>query len=207
MNLQTPGATKIVGSLGLLLLGAAGWLFVVGPETTALSDVRTEITSTRDQNDLLAVQLLALEKQANQLDATRATADALAALFPPTADQPGLFRAVTDAAVDAGIGAKGVTTLAPTPPTLGAADPEAGVQATPTGSAGDLARQTVSVSIEGSYDQTQQLLENLERIKRAYLVGSVTLAGSGETGTFTTTITGEMFVMPPVPEPEKSGGK
>ena len=35
---------------------------------------------------------------------------------------------------------------------------------------------------------------------RAYLINSVTLAG-GDTGGYTTTVTGEMFVMPPVTDP------
>ena len=40
MNLSTPGAVKIVGALSLLVVGGLGLTFVVGPETTTLSDVR-----------------------------------------------------------------------------------------------------------------------------------------------------------------------
>lgn len=199
MNLSTPGATKIVGALSLLVVAGLGWTFVVGPETTALSDVRLEIESTRDQNDTLAIQLIGLERQAEQLGETRRTAEALARQFPPTADQPGLFESVTAAAVDAGIGAKGVTTLAPTPPVIGG-DPNAGVQLDQAGGA-QLARQTVSVSVTGTYDETRRLLENLEQIPRAYLINSVTLGGGGDQGAYTTTIAGDMFVMPPVADP------
>lgn len=201
MNLNTPAATKVVGGLLLLLLAAMGWLFVVGPETERLAEVRLEIESTRDQNDSLRLQLVALEKQREELPETRKTAEALAAKFPPTADQPGLFEAVTAAAVDAGIGPKGVTTLAPTPPVIGGTDPASGVQLEqPTGGA-LLARQSVSVSIQGSYDQTVRLLDNLEHMRRAYLITSVTLAGGGETGGYATTISGDMFVMPPLVDP------
>jgi Tfp pilus assembly protein PilO len=202
MNLRTPGATKVVGALSLLVLAALGWTFVLGPETARLSEVRTDIQSTRDQNDTLRLQLAALRKQQEQLGETRRTARALAEKFPPTADQPGLFEAVTAAAVDAGIGANGVTTLAPTPPVIGATDPASGVQLEqPTGGA-LLARQSVSVSVEGSYDQTRRLLENLEQMARAYLVTSVTLAGGGTPGSYTTTVVGDMFVMPPVTDPD-----
>lgn len=204
MNLSTPGAVKIVGALALLVVGGLGWTFVVGPETTALSDVRLEIESTRDQNDVLALQLITLKKQAQELGETREDALALAERFPPTADQPGLFEAVTAAAVDAGIGAKGVTTLAPSPPVIGGTDPAAGVQVEGPAGGAQLARQTVSVSVQGSYEQTQRLLENLEQMSRAYLVTSVTLGGGGETGSFTTTVTGDMFVMPPVPAPDEA---
>lgn len=204
MNLSTPGAVKIVGALSLLVVGGLGWTFVVGPETTTLSDVRMEIDNTRDQNDVLALQLITLEKQAEQLGETRRTAKALAERFPPTADQPGLFEMVTASAVDAGIGPKGVTTLAPTPPVIGGTDPAAGVQLDQPVGGAQLARQNVSVSIEGSYAQTQSLLENLEQMSRAYLLTTVTLGGGGDTGRYTTTVTGDMFVMPPVPPPDET---
>lgn len=200
MNLNTPAATKVVGGLSLLLATAMGWMFVVGPETAKLSEVRLEIDNTRDQNDVLRLQLVALERQRQQLGRTRQTARALAAKFPPTADQPGLFEAVTAAAVEAGIGAKGVTTLAPTPPVIGGADPTTGIQLEQPAGGAQLARQTVSVSVQGTYDQTQRLLENLEQMPRAYLIKSVTLGG-GTTDGYTTTISGDMFVMPPVEDP------
>lgn len=206
MDLGTPTATKIVGAVSLVAVAALGWTLVVGPETSALSDRRDEIDSTRSQNLLLAADLAELERQREELGATRRTADSLAEKFPPTADQPGLFEEVTAAAVEAGIGAEGVTTLTPTPPTIGAAiDPAA--PATPAAAddtGGLLARQLVTVSVTGNYDQTQRLLENLEQMQRAYLVRTIALAGDPVTGAYTTTVSGEMFVMPPVEDPERS---
>jgi Tfp pilus assembly protein PilO len=206
MDLGTPTATKVTGAIGLLAVAALGWTFGVGPQSAHLAEAREQVTSVQDQNALLTVQLAALTKQQQELAATRRAARVLAAKFPPTADQPGLFEIVTAAAVDAGIGAKGVTTLTPTPPVVGTADGSAGsAQAGTAGSAGDqLARQTVTVSVTGSYDQTRQLLVNLEHMKRAYLVTSVSLAGGAESGAYTTSITGDMFVMPPVPDPGKT---
>lgn len=202
MNLGTPSATKVLGALGLLVLAAAGWFFVLGPTMATLADVREQTEASRSQNDLLTVQLLQLKKQAADLDATRATAEALAAKFPPTADQPGLFQQVTDAATGAGIGPKEVTALTPTPPVIGGVDAAAGVQ--PGAATGGLAVQTLTVSVEGDYAETQRLLENLEELARAYLISSVTLGGGTETGRYTTTITGDMFVMPPAPDPDLS---
>ncbi|HYF72587.1 MAG TPA: hypothetical protein VD864_07185, partial [Nocardioides sp.] len=113
MDLGTPGATKVVGSLAMAVVAGLGWLVAVGPETDALSEAREQVTATRDQNSVLTAQLATLERQRDGLSATRRDARRLAALFPPTADQPGLFEAVTAAAVDAGIGPQGVTTLTP----------------------------------------------------------------------------------------------
>ena len=206
MNLRTPIATKILGSLGLLLIAALGWLLALGPETAALAEVRTQTEDARAQNLVLGQQLVALQKQAEELGRTRATARALAAKFPPTADQPGLFREVTNAATEAGIGPKDVTALTPTPPTVGAVDPASGVQLAASGAGNDLARQTVTVSVEGDYAATEELLENLENMPRAYLVNSVTLAAGTSGGSFTTTITGDMFVMPPAADPGVAAG-
>lgn len=199
MDLRTPRATMIIGVVALLLIAAVSWTLVIGPKTSQLSAVRTQIQDTRDQNDLLRVQLARLVKQSRDLDTVRQTAGALADKFPPTADQPGLFRQVTAAAVDAGIGADGLTTLAPSPPAVGG-DAAEGVPAQPAAGGDQLARQAVSISIEGSYKQTQQLLENLEQMGRAYLITSVSMNG-GEDG-FTTTLTGDMFVMPPLIDPD-----
>ena len=218
MDLATPAATKAVGSLALLVVAGLGWLLVVGPETDALAQAREEISTVRDQNTVLTSQLAALERQREGLAETRRDARRLAELFPPTADQPGMFEEVTTAAVDAGIGPQGVTTLTPTPPVLGttgteaaaapapdpAADPAPDPAAAPAAGAQLLARQTVTVAVTGTYDQTQRLLENLEHMPRAYLVTAVALASGSEGGEFTTTITGDMFVMPPVIDPGKT---
>ena len=202
MNIKTIGATRILGAIALLLIVGLGWQFVLSPKTEALSGVRQQITDTRDNNDLLELQLVTLKRQAADLDSVRATAGALSAMFPPTADQPRLFREVTEAAADAGIGPEGVTALSPTPPVVGG-DPAAGVAVDNSGLT--LARQTVAVSVQGSYAETQRLLANLEQIPRAFLITSVSLSGSQETGDYATTITGDMFVMPPVVDPAVAG--
>lgn len=199
MNLQTPAATKALGAIALLLIVVAGWMFVVGPKSEALAQVREQIQTSRDQNTLLQQQLVALREQAAGLDETRAVAEALADKFPATADQPGLFQQVTAAATAAGIPARDVTALTPTPPTVGAADPAAGV--TPQAGTAELARQTVTVAVNGDYAQTQDLVENLESMDRAYLVGSIAVTAATEGGGFATTVTGDMFVMPPAKDP------
>ena len=197
MRLGTPTGTKIAGSLALLVVAGLGWVLAVGPQTAQLAEVREEVTTIQDQNVVLAGQLAALRQQQEELASTRRTARQLAEKFPATADQPGLFREVTIAAELAGIGADGVTTLAPTPPQVGTTEEAAAA-------APQLARQTVTVTVTGTYDETQRLLERLEQMPRAYLVTSVTLAVDSSSGTFVTTVTGDMFVMPPVKDPGKT---
>lgn len=200
MNLKTPRTTLVVGALLLTVLAVAGWFLVVGPKTAALAEVKTTIEETRAQNQLLAQQLATLREQADQIASTEGVADALARVFPGTADQPGLFRMVTDAAASAGIGPRDVTALSPTPPSLGTLDAAAG--ATPVPAAGaTLARQSVTLSVEGSYAETTELLANLERMPRAYLVTSVSLGAGTGPDSYLTTVTGDMFVVPTIDPP------
>lgn len=198
MNLSTPGGTKILGAIALVVIAAGGWFLLVGPETTAVSETRTAVTDARDRNVLLSQQLATLKQEEAALAQTRAQAAQLSATFPPTADQPGLFTQVTAAADAAGYGPKDVTTLTPTAPTVGAVDPASGVELAPTDGSEVLARQTVSLTAEGSFAETRELLANLETMPRAYLITSVTLGVGADPGSFTTTVTGDMFVMAPV---------
>lgn len=201
MNLATPQATKLVGAFALLVIAAGGWLLALGPETTALSETRTAVVDAQDRNELLTQQLATLRTQEAELDQTRAAAAKLTAAFPATADQPGLFSQVTDAASAAGIGPKDVTALTPTPPTVGSTDPATGAEPTaPAPGTELLARQSVSLTVEGSFGRTRQFLANLESMPRAYLISSVSVGVGTEPGLFTTTVTGDMFVMAPIPE-------
>ena len=197
MNFRTPLAAKVFGTAACLLVVVVGWLAVLGPSTSELAAVQEKTSSASSQNQLLESQLVTLQNQAVSLAATRRTARELAERFPPTADQPGLFRQVTAAASDAGILPKQVTDLSPTAPTFGTAEEAAADgQPAPGGSDG-LARQTVTVTVDATYGATQKLLARLERGPRAFLVTSVAVATGTAPNTFTSTVIGDMFVMPP----------
>ena len=201
MNARSSGATKLLGALALVLLAGVGWLPLLSPQTSALAEVHTQIETTRNQNDALRQQVIVLQRQQGQLQDIQATAEALAANFPPTADQPELFRAVTAAAKAAGIPAKRITTLIPTPPVVGSGDPADAVKLPQAAKTADLAVQNVSLTVEGSYAEMRKLIKNLERMPRAYLITSLTLSAGTTPGKFSTTIAGKMFVMPPAKYP------
>lgn len=200
MNLRTPNATKVLGLAGLVALLAAAWFTVLGPQAQRLSETHSTIAATREQNDLLRLQLASLRKQQQELPAQLATDRALEQLFPRTADQPGLFEQVTQAAGDAGIPPAKVTTLAPTAPTLGAEKGE-GVGLSSASASTDVGRQTVTITVEAGYADTQRLLENLEDMPRAYLAEAISVGAGSSRGQYLTTVTGAMFVMAPAPRP------
>lgn len=205
MKLTSPSATKLLGSLALILLAGLGWLLLLSPQISALSEVRAEAETARTQNDAQRQLLVVLQGQQKHLSDTRATAAALAAKFPPTADQPELFRSVTAAAATAGIPAERITTLTPTAPLLGTGGPGGTAKLPGKAAAADVAAQSVSMTIEGSYPQMLQLIANLERMPRAYLISSMTLSAGTTPGTFSAAINGEMFVMPPAKDPASAG--
>lgn len=206
MKLTSPGATKLLGSIALVLLAGLGWLLLLSPQTSALAEARAEVATTKSQNDALRHLLVVLQGQQRHLSDTRVTATALAAKFPPTADQPELFRSVTAAAATAGIPAARITTLTPTAPLLLSGGPGGGAQLPGKATTAGVAAQSVSMTIEGSYQQMLQLIANLERMPRAYLITSLTLSAGTTPGTFSTAITGEMFVMPPAKDPATPEG-
>ena len=197
MNLESTAATKLVGGASLLLVSAVGWLGLLGPSTSTLADMQEQTASASAQNQVLQSQLLLLQEQAVRLAATRRTAGALSARFPPTADQPGLFTAVSTAASDAGILPRNVKAVTPSPPTVASTGTSGDGEEAPNGGSDGLARQTLTVTVEATYDATRELLARLEQMPRAFLVASVAVAAGTSPTTYSSTVTGDMFVMPP----------
>jgi hypothetical protein len=151
---------------------------------------------------VLTQQLTVLKEQQQTLPQIGAASAALAVRFPATADQPGLFEAVSQAVADAGIPAESLTALTPTPPVVGNGDEAEGMVLPTEEVPGNLGTQIVTVSVESTYDQARQLLANLEKMPRAYLVTSLTVTAIEGSQQFSTTIVGDMFVMPVAAMPD-----
>lgn len=210
MNLNTVKATIALGVAALVAIMLAGWLLLIGPTAGEIGDTRAEISDTQDRTSLLTLQLRSLESQADDLTVTARAAERIAQIWPPTADQPGFFRAVNDAAVRSGFATGDITALSPTAPVLvgpdglaitddaAATTTESGTEADPVEAA--YAIQTVTVSMEGTSDQARAFLRRLERLDRAFLVQSVALT-RGEDGAVTLEISGSTYVAPPVGAP------
>lgn len=220
MNLRSPSATLVLGGLGLLLLAAAGWLLLLGPLTEDVGTARQAADDAVDRNQVLAAQLADLEERAQDLRSTRQAAEELERLAPPTADQPGFFALVDEAAAAAGYAPRDITTLSPTAPVPVAAgagaDPAAPAPApaeppvagdgaeAPAAPVAEYAVQTVSMTLTGSYEQATRLLTRLGGLDRAVLVRSISLSGEAGSPTLTLTLSGTTFVAPPVPEPDET---
>ncbi len=223
MNLSTARANLALGVALMVVIVLAGWFLLLGPTTAEVGDTKVQITDSADRNLLLNAQLGALRAQAEDLTVTRAAADDLHAMWPATADQPGFFRAVNAAAATAGYGDGDITDLSPSAPVAVPAgstglttDPavvvptappaagtsEGGVTSTPAPEATTVAVQTVTLTVEGTYQQAQVLLDQLERLPRSVLLQTVGLQpGAGDE--LSLTVTGVTFVAAPMRAPRE----
>ncbi len=112
---------------------------------------------------------------------------------------------------EAGYAPGDITTLSPSAPTPLA--PPAPAAPAPTGEEdgaaaeaapavpADLAVQTVTMTLDGGYEQARRMLRGLERLDRAFLVRSVSVSGGSDSSSLTMSISGVTYVAPPVPAP------
>lgn len=216
---MSPATTVLVGSLGLLLVAAAGWMLLLGPLTSRVAEQREAAVTAADRTFVLTTQLAKLRAKAEDLTATVAAEEQLRALFPPTADQPGFFEQVGEVAREAGYAPSEITSLSPTAPQLvvppapapAPVDPTAEAEGAPAEPApapapppAEYAAQTVSLSLTGSYDEARRLLAGLEALDRAFLLRSISVAGEAGSSTLTVTLSGTTFVAPPLVAPDEA---
>jgi type IV pilus assembly protein PilO len=93
----------ILGVLGMLLVTALWWFFVISPTNAKISDVRDELQSAEDNEVLLRTQLSRLKKiQENELT-YRSAIGALEAAIPPTPQMPALIDTLAELAEASGV--------------------------------------------------------------------------------------------------------
>jgi hypothetical protein len=210
VTLASARTNLVLGLVVLLLVAAVAWLALLGPTLGAIGAAREDLTDRTDTNALLRVRLHALEKRAADLSEVHASARELTTVFPATADQPGFFALIDEAAADAGISPEQITTLSPAAPLPAGTDPAAAAEGAPVdGTVAPLAVQEVTVILTAGYDQARELLARLESMDRAFLVRSLAVVrdrsggDDAAAGTTTVTITGRTYVAPPLARPDR----
>jgi hypothetical protein len=207
MNLKSAPATILLGTLGLLLLSALGWVALIGPALGDLGEIEESRTGVQDRNHAMRLELTRLRHQAEELPASDALAADLDATFPPTADQPGFFAQLSDVTDAAGIPARDVTVLSPGVPVVPVAGADAGAvpvapvegEEVPDAAIGDLAVQLVEVTVKGDYAALTRVLEGIEDMPRAFLLDQVSVTGGEEeSAELVLTVSGRTFVAPPL---------
>ena len=88
----------VFGVLGMVLVTALWWMFVISPTNTKISDAQEEQQSAEDNEVLLRTQLSRLKKiQENELT-YRSAIGALEAAIPPTPQMPALIDTLAELA-------------------------------------------------------------------------------------------------------------
>jgi Tfp pilus assembly protein PilO len=204
---QTRKAT-LIGVAVLLAMLVVGWMFVLTPRSDAVAAANEKVKVAAAANDQLRSTIAARRAQEARLPELRKISKALDGRFPPSAQQPELYKMVTAAAGRAGIAPGEVTNLTVNPPVSGTSGQPAsaqlpGVAAVPA----QIASQQVTMDVKGSEAQIRKMVANLEDLPRAFEVTTVSLSNpaTGAKGdavqTTTATITGQMVVMPALKDP------
>jgi type IV pilus assembly protein PilO len=93
----------ILGALGVFLVTALWWFFVISPTNTKIADSQDQLQSEEDTEVLLRTQLSRLKKiQENELT-YRSAIGALDAAIPPTPQMPALIDTLAELAEDSGV--------------------------------------------------------------------------------------------------------
>jgi len=93
----------ILAVLGVLLITALWWFFVISPMNTRISDAEDQLQSAVDNEVLLRTQLMRFKKiQENELTYLSAIG-ALDAAIPPTPQMPALIDTLAQLAEDSGV--------------------------------------------------------------------------------------------------------
>jgi Tfp pilus assembly protein PilO len=211
--------TYLIGGVAILLLALLSWFFLVSPRMAQASEIGEHRVAVEALNVKSAEQIALLTTLKNGLVKERTVAAALAVKFPPTADQPTLFRQIVTAAGQAGIPEKSITSLGPAAPILGSpssgaklpgaaaapaaaedGDAAAPAKAAPAKTAENMATMAVSFNAEGTFDQMVKMLKNLENMPRSFLITQVNLS-TADKGKFTIAVQGNMYVHRAVPDP------
>ncbi len=120
MRINKIKETYLIGGVAILLLALLSWFFLVSPRMAQASEIGEHRVAVEALNVKSAQEIATLTKLKDGLVKERTVAAALAVKFPPTADQPTLFRQIVAAAARAGIPEKNITSLGPAAPILGA---------------------------------------------------------------------------------------
>ena len=190
------------GVLSAVLILAVGYLLFIGPELSSTSALRSQTTTTQQQNSLLGIKVGGLRaKSKNVHKYTAALARALEAL-PPTSGLPGFTREASAHAAAAGvritsISVGGVSPAGPSAAAVTAPTPAATTSAAPTTSptgittgaptgataAGGVFAISVSMQSTGSLAHQLAFLGRLRAVgPRSVLITSTQFAPAGAKG-------------------------
>lgn len=176
--------TLLLGLLGVVLVVALWWMFLMSPKRAELAEVRTQIDAAVTQQATLQARIRTLQEVRNDAPELEADLVATETVLPREAALPSAIRMLARSADDSGVSLVSIT---PGRPNQVANGPEG------------LAEISLAVAMEGSYFQVVDFLRRIEDpaiVPRAFLWEGMTLS-VGTYPTLTGTLTGRIFAILP----------
>jgi Tfp pilus assembly protein PilO len=159
--MQGKRATLIVAAVAVVL-AILMVVFLVLPKMNAVSAANTELETTKAQESTLLSQLAALQQAQDEAEANRKIIQSVEEQIPPTADEPGFLRLLSNAATRAGIK---LWQFTPSQPVLNASI--------------NLSEIPVTFTVKGNYFALAEFLYNLETLPRVAKVQTVSITDAG----------------------------
>ncbi len=158
----------VMGLLGLVLVTALWYLFVISPTNTKITEAEDQLASAQDNQVLLQTQLMRFKKiQENELT-YRSAIGALEAAIPPTPQMPALIDVLAQLAVDSGV------------------EWESGTYGNPVEVEGeDYYEIPVSLSVQGQFFEVLGYLYGIADLERIVRIDAVSLSPAEDDAGFT----------------------
>ncbi|MEW1957547.1 hypothetical protein [Kineococcus sp. NPDC059986] len=174
-----------------LLVLAAGWLLVLGPQRASAADAMTQRNAVKAQNATLALQNQTLKAQFANLDTRRARLAEIRATMPDDSQLPALLRQLQASATSAGTTLTEFTSGAPT---LWGSDGAVAAAPAAASKAPAVVQVPVTLSTTASFASTELYVKQLQSDStRFFLIDSVKLS-QADAGSVLATIEGKVFV-------------
>ncbi|HWA66088.1 MAG TPA: type 4a pilus biogenesis protein PilO [Mycobacteriales bacterium] len=173
----------VIGVVTALVVLLAGWVLVVKPQKSKVSDLNAQTATQVSANNLLLTQISALQSEQKELPQQQLALQKFSTEIPDSTAEPTLVRQLTAAAQHADVELVSIapgsvapvsaTAAATTSSTLGSAAPAA---------AGSLDELPVALSVIGSYANVESFFNAIEHLPRAMLVTSFSVCPEVSSG-------------------------
>ncbi|MDX6205227.1 MAG: hypothetical protein QOF39_1284 [Frankiales bacterium] len=186
--------TMVIALVGVLLVAAGGWYFLVSPQRSSVATLNAEAASVDASNSSLRGQIAQLKAQAADLPGEQAALAAVAKRLPPDLQEANLLDDLTHAADAANVDLQAITpsapvlatvaaaVVAPAPVASAAGNSGTPVRKAPVAAANQLYQIPVTLTVSGNYFDVEMYIHSLEGMQRAMLITQLSFA-KGAPGT------------------------
>jgi type IV pilus assembly protein PilO len=191
----------IFTAIAVIVILAAGWLLLIKPQKSKVSDLQSQATAQLQANQLLLTQISALQAEQKELPQQQQRLQKFSTQVPNDPAEPTLIRQFSTAAHGSGVDLSSIT---PSAGVAVAAPASAATLAGGSTQAGSLYELPLTISVSGSYSNVESFFETVEKLPRAVLttgfnIGPGSSAVSGVTHELTASLTLDVFYTPVTP--------